>query len=1119
MEVSVSSMGKYARTLLGLLVVLAIAALVIGFKAPPASEPAPAAPGSDAGSGPSVTCLALGLYGDITAPPVMEWLSDSRGDLTFVGTSNGLYVVDPRGQLSHFLYSPFGIEDFAVIDDITGDGVRDVVVALNDTQVPALRCHDGATWEKLWQFAPMARVWDRQWVDRQLAVTGLEVMAGEEGQSLVVTSGRCAFSVDARDGSEQWRFSASSALGPMVALDGLGGDSSGVVLVGSDEGDLFRLSGRTGEVQWQTRLPKHKGVTYEGIQRLVSSMAVLDEEAGKVVVASADGYAQMYDLLERRLEWETRAFGSDPGSMGPDYSAVDLLISLAPDVSGDGLPEVLLSGSPQGNAPGYAAYAYGKATLCDSAGNVLWEKSSLAYSAMGVETGTVDGKPFFLESAGGEIKLTDLKDGKSVLRTVPLDELASADQAIITRQPGGTGYQAFSTTSDLTLLSDTGEVLWSCPRLATLTAQEGGFVGDSASDVLFCAERIDPTSGGYVYDTKLPDGAIIRETSPGLAAQKPGVRLLAMMDGATRAFAWSYEVPYGDLRDSGGLQGIMVGPDLAGNDGIPDIVGYRGDTVFIFSGRNGSLATVPVGVPISKLEVVGRGGAGSALALSTSGSGGLESGGGGGLLIIDPGGTPLWTTTAAEWLGNETGGSFTVLDDINSDTISDLALVSAARMVVFQSAAATDNYEEHLTVEAKAGYNISRVEQVPDADRDGIRDLACIQQPGQETAQFTSPTAPLLSVRSASDGEKLFEVGLPEYRMADDLACGDFNGDGCADSLFVSTSDKGLGMRLLVLSGKDGSTLRDHLIEMAYYGGSQTGASPAANIGDFDGDGADDLVYASAPGGEYEYLPDGGSVFTPFEQAHLSLCVWSPARDEVLMSVPATPSLNAGYYEGDTRTPLTGDVDGDGHLEVVCGVAEPDVPSFDPDAYSGFYSNGVHGGNLAVVDFESGQRLAGFAGFNVSTMSVFQPHDPGSLGVAASGAVFFLLLDSPLEVTSPGNGARTGPSVEVAWEGPAVGDFSLVLVDGLRNDMTNGLRSDLYLGRGVHDITVRSVDDWGRISYGPSDLEAPLTITVAPSPWRPVWLVLTLLALAAIALALFYPRLHRAWRARRRAAK
>ncbi len=1116
----IGSLARSWRTRLFFAVALVVCCLALGMGAPPGPHLAESTrPASDPISDPTVTCLPFGLYGDITTPPIVGRLSDTGGDLTFVGTSNGLYVVAPNGKLDHFLYCPFGIRHVVLIEDVTGDGIREVVVAFNDTQVPALRCYDGATWEKLWQFAPMARIWDREWVDRQLAITSLEVMAGEEAQSLVVTSGRSVFSVDARGGSQRWRFGTSSAIRRMVVLNDLDGVCG--VFAGTDDGDLYWLDGRTGTSRWHTELPRHDGMMYDAIERLVSDMAIMDEASGKVVVASADGYAQIYDLPGTQRQWEARAFGQDPEGMYLDYSASDLLISLAPDISGDGLPEVLLSEATPGNQFNFAAYVNGRTSLCNSTGNIVWGKSSLACSPTGIETGTIDGQPFLLQSEAGEINLIDLKDGRSELRTVPLDALDSQDPALIVRQPAGNGYLAFSSAIDLAALSDTGAVLWSCPRLGSLTTQEGDFVGDGTPDVLFCAERFESSGyDGYVYGPKSPDGVTIYGMAdPGLATGEPDIRLLAMMDGATKAIAWSYEVPYAELRDLGGLQGMMVAPDLVDHDNVPDIVGYRQDTVFIFSGRNGSLTTVPVGAPISTLEAIRRSPAGSALALATSG--GLESGGAGELLVVDPAGTPLWTTTAAEWLGSESGGSLMALDDINSDNASDLALVSASRMVVLRSAPATDNYEEHLAIEARTGYYLSHVEQVPDSDGDGVPDLACIQQgqTSEQTGAYAPPPAPLLTLRSAADGEKLFEVELPAYWAGYDLACGDFNGDGCADSLYVSPSDKSVGLTMLLISGKDGSVLRAHTTETGYFAVSQDSAPPALNIGDFDGDGADDLVYVSRPGGTYEYFPEGGYVYTPAEDQRLSVWVYSPVRDEMLESVPVTPSLSVEYWGGDSPPPLAADADGDGLLEVMVGVYDPQLASYDPDASYYSYADGNSGSSIAVADLETGRRLAGFAGFNISTMSVFETHQPGTLGVAASGGAFFLRTDAGLEVTSPGNGARTGPNVGVTWEGPAEGDFSQVLVDGVRNDMTNGLEANLYLGRGEHDITVRSVDDWGRVSYAPADMGSPVTITVTPSPWRPVWLAVSLLALAAVALALFYTRLHRVWRARRRATK
>jgi len=437
-----------------------------------------------------------------------------------------------------------------------------------------------------------------------------------------------------------------------------------------------------------------------------------------------------------------------------------------------------------------------------------------------------------------------------------------------------------------------------------------------------------------------------------------------------------------------------------------------------------------------------------------------------------------------------------------------------------RSMAATDNYQLHLTFQAEADYSISEVEIVPDSDKDGVRDLACIQraQEKQQGEQYVQPPNPLLSQRSLVDGTEFFKVQLPAYWSAYDLACGDFNGDGYADSLFAAYVDS--GSKLQILSGKDGATLRTHPINTNPMERRDASELEFKNIGDVDNDGADDLVYHTDTYDriEIDYSKGYSYTYTGYEEMQWYFEVYSAAQDSVLNSIPVTPLFKMGYTAETYATLLPTDVDADGQMEVIAKVYEPSMPSYDPDAYSGYYGSSSRT-YIAVVDIESGQRLAGFTGFDAATMSLFETHQPETLGVAACGGACFLRTDADLQVTSPENEARTGPTVGVAWEGPTDGDFSQVFVDGVRNDLTNGFESDLYLARGNHTVLVRSVDDCGRISYSPSDLSAPLAVKVAPSPWKPVWLVVSLLALLAVILALFYARLHRTWRARRRAAK
>lgn len=233
----VHRMANRSRILFLLLVVLAISGLAMGMIATPSSEfHTPHVPGAIVDSDLSVTCSPLGLYGDITALPLVGRLSDSSDNLTFVGTTNGLYVIAPGGKLHHFLRSPFGVKHTALIDDITGDGIREIVIALDGTEVPALRCYDGATWEKRWHFAPTAKIWDNQWLECQQFITNLKVAGDGDSQSLLITSGRCVLSIDAKEGSERWRFTASAALSRMATLADLNNDGALEAFAGAGDG-------------------------------------------------------------------------------------------------------------------------------------------------------------------------------------------------------------------------------------------------------------------------------------------------------------------------------------------------------------------------------------------------------------------------------------------------------------------------------------------------------------------------------------------------------------------------------------------------------------------------------------------------------------------------------------------------------------------------------------------------------------------------------------------------------------------------------------------------------------------------------------------------------------------
>ncbi len=264
--------------------------------------------------------------------------------------------------------------------------MREVVVAVNDTRVPALRCYDGATWEKVWQFAPMAKVWDKLWVKRQLPITGIEVTGVGDSQSLVVTSDRCVFSVNAEDGTEHWRFRAPSKLWSMATVADLNNDDADEVFAGSYDGDLYLLNGKTGDTRWRTKLPV---ISANGSDEpnVVFDIVTLDKEAGKVAVVSTDGLARLYDLRSRKCEWAV------PVS---DDEVSGYRITLAPDATPDGLPGMLVT---YGSSYNTTEASEEGVVLFDAGGEKVWDRKLYVWHDSGVEVGSFGGKPVILEPA------------------------------------------------------------------------------------------------------------------------------------------------------------------------------------------------------------------------------------------------------------------------------------------------------------------------------------------------------------------------------------------------------------------------------------------------------------------------------------------------------------------------------------------------------------------------------------------------------------------------------------------------------------------------------------------------------------------------------------------------
>jgi hypothetical protein len=281
---------------------------------------------------------------------------------------------------------------------------------------------------------------------------------------------------------------------------------------------------------------------------------------------------------------------------------------------------------------------------------------------------------------------------------------------------------------------------------------------------------------------------------------------------------------------------------------------------------------------------------------------------------------------------------------------------------------------------------------------------------------------PQVNVYNATTGalEDAFFAYNPAFTGGVRVAAGDVNGDGIPD--VICAAGPGGGPHVEVFDGRDVvNGVTPHVLYSFFaFDRNFTGGVYLAS-GDVNADGYADLI-CSADGG-------GGPDITVFSGKDGSLLMNFFAYDR--------------HFTGGVRV-AAGDVNGDGHADIVCGAGPgggPDVTVFSGAdgrrllnffAYNPAFSNGIYVGaadlnNDGHADLICGAGAGGgpnvtvFNGIDGGLMYSFFPYDPGFTGgVRVAGVTNTQGRNSLVAVAGPGGGPQV--SVYQGATAPALVD-------------------------------------------------------------------------------------------------
>ncbi len=529
-------------------------------------------PGASASS---MDIIQNGISGSLTSGIEIASLSGGSDYILF-GTELGAYVFTSSGSLVNFIQTGGSVTGIKAVPDINGNSHMEVILTTNDAYFPNVLCFDSSTGEKLWEFSSETEVFDMDmlWTMKQVNVHTIKV--SDDGR-IYLTAGYNVYCLDSSSGGIIWSYEGTDNMWDLDIVDG-------DIVVGDQNGYVYRLSGGTGELVWRELVSQPYDVVSPSTKQLMGTvkrsvwdiiplmlggerrLAAACEDGFLHILDSSGGLLHSAEIIDYSDELLYGYYGDYPVPTSVmDYNFFNVRAIEIPDATGDGGNDVLVYTYPGARTGSeYQGAQEGIFTIDSSSGEIICsnENMELTYvDELGMITITTPATKNYIllpiGKSGSEEKVRVIYPKEcSMLSTISINSTAGGGfkfNGYATKDLSNGEFIMASDYGDLMRAGFSGETKWSYPRLNRVKVERANLVGSAAEDLLVRSME------GAQEDDFLDEG-----TS----------RTIIVIDGETREVAWTYELSYDEFLLTGGLQGVQLIPDV-NNDGRMDIAAFK----------------------------------------------------------------------------------------------------------------------------------------------------------------------------------------------------------------------------------------------------------------------------------------------------------------------------------------------------------------------------------------------------------------------------------------------------------------------------------------------------------------------------------------------------------------